>query len=234
MECPHRKLVIAYWGATLALLMAAGALLAFFVPTEATMGEVQKIFYLHLPVALNMFLACSVVFIGSVGYAWQRREVWDDLAHAAAQVSVLFCSLTLITGMIWGRSAWGHWWTWSPRLTFSLMLWLLYVVYLMLRPSIESPQRRALVCAVYGMIAFVDVPLVYVSTKLLPDIHPSRVDLDPAMWITLIAWSVPVTMLTVGLIHARFMLNTAVREARPSVAAEAAPAKRPRMPEAHA
>lgn len=226
-----RNLVPVFWLVTLALLALAVALLALFAPTEATMGEVQKIFYLHLPVALNMFLACSVVFVGSVGYAWQRRRAWDDLAEAAAHVAVLFTTVTLVTGMIWGRSAWGHWWTWSPRLTFSLMLWLLYVAYLMIRPSIESPQRRALVAAVYGMVAFVDVPLVYVSTKLLPDIHPSRVDLDPAMWVTLIAWAVPVTLLNAGLIHARFTLNTAARGA-----AEPPPLPHgtPNLPGAHA
>ncbi|MCC6676424.1 MAG: cytochrome c biogenesis protein CcsA [Phycisphaerales bacterium] len=231
---PRHGLIPMFWTITLLLLALAGGLLAVYAPTEATMGEVQKIFYLHLPVALNMFLACSVVFVGSVGYAWQRRPAWDDLAQAGAQVAVLLCSVTLITGMIWGRSAWGHWWTWSPRLTFSLMLWLLYVVYLMIRPSIESPQRRALVSAVYGMVAFVDVPLVYLSTKLLPDIHPSGVDLDPAMWVTLIAWSIPITMLTAGLIHARFALNGAVRGAATTEPPVIPTDHRPRMPEAHA
>ena len=120
--------------------------------------------------------------------------MWDDLAAAAAKVAVLLCSGVLITGMIWGRAAWGQWWTWSPRLTFSLILWLLYAVYLVLRSSIESGQRRAVVAAVYGLTAFLDVPLVWLSARLLPDIHPSSVQLAGPMKLTLLAWFVPVTL----------------------------------------
>jgi heme exporter protein C len=100
--------------------------------------------------------------------------------------------------MIWGHSAWGQWWTWSPRLTFSLVLWLLYVVYVMIRASIESPQRRALISAVYGTIAFLDVPLVWLSVRLMPDIHPTSIALAWPMKLTLIAWFVPVILLSAG------------------------------------
>jgi heme exporter protein C len=117
----------------------------------------------------------------------------------------------LATGMIWGHSAWGAWWTWSPRLTFSLMLWLLYAVYLIVRSSIESPQRRAIVCAVYGLTAFLDVPIVYLSSKLLPDVHPSSIQLITPMKLTLLAWFVPVTMIAAGLVVARFSLNRVQR-----------------------
>ena len=179
----------------------------FHTPTEATMGQVQKIFYLHLPVAINTFLACMLSFIASVGYLIQRRQVWDDLAVASVKVAVLLCSIVLLTGMIWGHASWGTWWTWSPRLTFSLMLWLLYVVYLIIRPSIESPQRRALISAVYGLVAFLDVPLVYLSTKIMEDIHPTNVELAPQMQKTLLFWFVPVMLLTAGLIVSRFRLQ---------------------------
>jgi heme exporter protein C len=211
MNLPHRFGTRLYWAATLGLLTAAVATAVFYAPVESTMGPVQKVFYLHMPAATNTFLACFVVFGASIGYIWQRRACWDDLAHAAAQVSVIFSSVVLLTGMVWARSAWGHWWTWSPRLTFSLGLWLLFVVYLAIRPSIESPQRRALVCAVYGIIAFLDVPLVYLSTKLLKDIHPASISLEPAMEHTLLLWLVAVTMLCTGLIAARFKLNVRAR-----------------------
>jgi heme exporter protein C len=213
-----------YTAVTLAAFAGCVALLVFYTPTEATMGPVQKIFYVHLPIAINAFLACLVVFIGSIGYLWQRKTVWDDLAAAAAKVAVILCTGVLITGMIWGRSAWGQWWTWSPRLTFSLMLWLLYVVYLMVRASIESPQRRALVCAVYGLTAFLDVPLVWLSAKLIPEIHPSSVALEPAMKLTLGVWFVPVTLAAAGLIAGRFALNRIARET------ETAPAEAPALP----
>ncbi len=196
-----------YWLVTFCLLVAVTAMMAFWTPREETMGDVQKIFYIHLPTAISTFIVCFVVFVASVMYLLQRRSWWDDVAFAAAKVAVLLASIVLLTGMIWGRSAWGHWWTWSPRLTFSLILWLLYVVYLMIRPSIESSQRRALICAVYGVIAFMDVPLVYLSVKLLPDIHPSSIQLSPDMRTTLLAWFVPMGMLVIGLVVTSFKIN---------------------------
>jgi len=196
----------AYWSLTIALL-AVAIFAAAGVPADASMGPIQKVFYLHLPVAINTFLAALVVFIASVGYVAGRRQLWDDLAHAAARVTVLNGAVLLITGMFWAKVAWGDWWTWSPRLAFSLLLWLLYAAYLVLRPMIDSPQRRAMVCAVYGIIAFLDVPLVYLSTKLLPDIHPETIELAPAMRRVLLLWFVPVTMLSAGLIWARFRLT---------------------------
>jgi heme exporter protein C len=195
-----------YWLGTLVLLVIALAMCIWYAPVEATMGPVQKILYLHLPVALNTFVAAGVVFIASIGYVWSRERIWDDLAQAAARVAVLYSLVVLITGMIWARSAWGHWWTWSPRLTFSLVLWLLYTAYLLIRPRMESPQRRALVCAVYGIIAFLDVPLVYMSVKLLPDIHPSSVELTREMRDTLLVWCMPITMLSAGLIWGRYSM----------------------------
>ncbi len=203
----NRKIMAVYWLATAALFTAAVVLVFVWTPVESTMGIVQKIFYLHLPVAINTFAACLVTFIAGVGYLWQRRQVWDDLAVSSAKIAVLLCSVVLLTGMIWGHSAWGVWWTWSPRLTFSLVLWLLYVAYLVIRPSIESRQRRALVSAVYAVVAFLDVPLVYLSVKLMPEIHPSSITLAPPMKLTLLLCFVPVTMLSAGLIVSRFIMQ---------------------------
>lgn len=208
-----------YWTVTAALFAAAIVVSVRYTPVEATMGQAQKIFYLHLPTAINTFLACAVAFVAGVGYLWQRRRMWDDLGVAAARTAVVLGTVVLATGMIWGRSAWNAWWTWSPRLTFSLVLWLLYVVYLVLRPSILSPHRRALVGAVYLVVAFLDVPLVYLSVRLMDDIHPTSVSLAPAMLRTLLLWFVPMTMLTVGLIAAGYQL-----QARQSAGAEEAEA----------
>lgn len=205
-----------YWLATLALLINATTLIFAYVPTEATMGPIQKIFYVHLPCAIATFLACLVCFIASVSYAVQREMKWDRLAAAAARVAVAFCSVVLLTGMIWGHSAWGQWWTWSPRLTFSLVLWLLYVVYLMTRASVESPERRAIISAVYGIVAFLDVPLVYLSVRLMPDIHPISVTLAPSMKLTLIAWFIPVLMLAAGAIIVMYRRATCLADAHDS------------------
>jgi len=211
MPTSRRLLAHTYWILTAVLSAATIVMLLTYTPVEATMGPVQKIFYLHLPVAINTFVAALVVFIASIGYLWQRKMWWDDLAAAAGKVTVLFCAIVLLTGMVWGRSAWGAWWTWSPRLTFSLILFLLYVVYLMIRPSIEAPQRRAAISAVYGIAAFIDVPLVYLSVKMMPDIHPSSIALAPEMKLTLAAWFVPVTLTLAGLIATRFKLNRRLR-----------------------
>jgi len=194
-----------------------------WTPTEATMGPIQKIFYLHLPSAICTFLAFLTCFIASIGYLSQREGFWDDLASASARVGVQLCSVVLATGMIWGRSAWGRWWTWSPRLTFSLVLWLLFVVYLMIRMSVESGQRRATISAVYAIIAFLDVPLVYLSTRLMIDIHPSSVTLATPMRLTLAVWFVPVLMVTVGLVVARFALNRKARGQEIAAAASIEP-----------
>lgn len=193
-----------YWALTGLALAATAGMALFYAPVEATMGPIQKIFYLHMPAAINTFVAAGVVFAASLAYVWNRSTRADALADAAARVTVLSCSIVLVTGMWWARTAWGHWWSWSPRLTFSLILWLLFVVYIALRPAIESQQRRALVCAVYGIIAFLDVPLVYLSVKLLPDIHPSEITLDPAMRHTLLAGIVAFTALCAGLIRVSY------------------------------
>ena len=203
-----RKLLIAlYW--LVAAVTFAGAIYRVFAltPEEATMGIIQKIFYFHLPIAINTFLACTVVFIGGVGYLAQRRTWWDDLASAAAKVAVVLCTGVLLTGMLWAHGAWGVWWTWSPRLTFSFMLWVLFVVYLIVRASIEGRERRAVVSAVYGLVAYLDVPLVYLSARLLPDIHPGNIALSPAMKVTLAMSFVPITLLAAGLLAMQYRVH---------------------------
>jgi heme exporter protein C len=217
MSSLQSKLVRIYW-ITVALLFAADiVLILHYTPEERTMGVIQKIFYLHLPVAINTFFACLTAFVASVVYLWQRKGWWDDLAAAAARVAVQLCAVVLATGMIWGRAAWGVWWTWSPRLTFSLILFLLYLVYLVIRSSIEGRERRAIIGSVYAIIAFLDVPLVWLSARMLPDIHPGSIQLEPAMKLTLGLSFLPITLLAIGLIVARFALNRAGSSAASSI-----------------
>ncbi len=207
MSINNKAARVAYWLVVFVLFAATTAMLKWYTPVEATMGPIQKIFYLHLSSAINTCLACLVVLIASIGYLQKERMWWDDLALAGAKVAVLMCSVVLITGMVWGKVAWGAWWTWSPRLISALFLWLLYVVYLILRPSIESYQRRAVVSAVYGIAAFLDVPLVILAPRVFPDIHPLVSQMAPKMTLTLAAWFVPVTLLTAGLIVEAFNAN---------------------------
>jgi heme exporter protein C len=202
---------------------ACTMLVLTYAPVEATMGPVQKIFYLHLPAAICTFVASMACFVASIGYLWTHQRHWDDLAEASARAAALLCAVVLGTGMIWGRVAWGQWWTWSPRLTFSLVLWLLYIVYLMVRLSIDSSQRRAVIAAVYGIVAFLDVPLVWLSTKLMVDIHPTSVTLAPQMKMTLALCFVPVTLAAIGLIVQRFSSSSARRAAREAAAVDSPP-----------
>lgn len=166
-------------------------LIYFYAPVEATMGIVQKIFYLHLPLALWSFVNFFCVFIGSIGFLITKNESWDHLAAAAAEIGVLFSGLVLITGSIWGKQSWGVWWTWDPRLTTTLIMWFVYASYLILRTLDMSELRKLKICAVLGIVAFIDVPLVFLSARLWRSIHPTVFatkggGIDEAMQLTVI------------------------------------------------
>src|SRR5579885_886586 len=180
------------------LLMAASAYAAFYVaPTEVTMGLVQRIFYLHAPSGMTSLAAFLVSFVGSVMFLLTRKPKWDWLAVSSVEEGIAFCTVVLLTGPIWAHPAWGVWWAWDARLTSTLVLWLLYVAYLVLRNMVEDPNRRALVSAFYGVFSFLDVPLVYGSIWWWRTQHPQPVvftsgGLDPTMrkvfylsWLTL-------------------------------------------------
>ena len=124
------------------LLMLADLYLMLMVaPTDSVLGQVQRIFYFHVPIAVMSFLAFFVVFLASVIFLARRTPVWDRLAHASAEVGVVFVTLALVTGVIWARPIWNTWWTWEPRLTTTLILWLIYVAYLMIRSYAPSRQK---------------------------------------------------------------------------------------------
>ncbi len=224
-------MVTVYWLATAAAFAGAIALLALWTPTEATMGVVQKIFYLHMPSAIALLVCGLIVFIAGVGYVWTRRMAFDDLGASAAGAAVLLGAVVLITGSIWGHVAWwggNVWWMFTPRLTFSLVLFLLYLVYVAIRPLVDSAQRRAVVCAVFGIIAFLDVPLVWLSARLIPDpVHPPTVQMAASMRLTLLAWFVPVGLMVAGLVAAGYRLNRlrTLRQAERAAARAAAPGR---------
>jgi len=171
-----------------ALLFFAGYAALFIAPDEATMHQIQRIFYFHLSSWMAMFTALSLAFIANVAWLVTRQPKWDWLGVSSVEVGVVSCTAGLITGVLWGRPAWGIWWTWDARLTTCFILWLLYISYLILRGLIEEPQRRATLSAVFGIFAFLDAPLVYVSNRLWRTQHPSPVifggqdsGLDPTM-----------------------------------------------------
>jgi heme exporter protein C len=159
-----------------AVLMVIDVYLVFMVaPTDSVLGNVQRVFYFHVPMAILSFLAFFVVFVASILYLAKRNQKWDRLAHAAAEVGVVFVTLALLTGIIWARPVWGVWWTWEPRLTTTLILWLIYVAYLMIRAYAPNRTQGAKYAAVVGIVGFVDVPIVYYSVQWWRSIHPSAV-----------------------------------------------------------
>ena len=162
-------------------------------PMEATMGNVQRIFYYHVPTSMLSLLFPYVNFIASIFYLyWRKRDPMktlaaDAVAIAAAEVTVVYSSISLLTGMLWGRVAWGIWWTWDARLNSMLLLWLLYVSYLMLRRLSSTGQANTL-AAILSVFAAIDVPIVYMSIQWFRTQHPAPVfgggpdsGVDPSM-----------------------------------------------------
>jgi heme exporter protein C len=184
----------AIWFAlTLAAIVYATRLGLLLAPSEATMGNVQRIFYYHVPTSMLSLLFPYVNFVAAVAYLyWRRRDplkalTADAVAISSAEVTVVYSSISLLTGMLWGRAAWGIWWTWDARLTSMLLLWLLYVSYLMLRKLSSTGQTHTL-SAVLSVFAAIDVPIVFMSIRWWRTQHPAPVfgggadsGIDPSM-----------------------------------------------------
>ena len=206
--------------AVLGAVLFPGMILALYMafigaPRESTMGDLQRIFYFHVPAAIAGLTAFAVNFVASLMYIARKNRRWDNLAISAAEIGVMFMSMVLVTGPIWAKPAWFVWWTWSPRLTLSLVLILLYIAYLLIRNYIEDPERKAMVSAVFGIVAFVDVPLVWFSIRWWRDIHPSPMletgGLSPSMRPAFLVCSLAFQVLLIYLLRRRFYLQ-AMRE----------------------
>src|SRR6202161_3825787 len=166
----------AIFAAIVVSLMGAAAYAALFIaPTERTMGTLQRIFYFHAAAAWAGMTAFFVCFVANLLYVWRRSEEWDSLGVSSAEVGLAFITVVLITGPIWAKPAWGIYWTWDARLTSTFVLWLLYISYLLLRTLIEEPDRRALLSALFGIFAFLDVPLVFGAIRWWRTQHPAPV-----------------------------------------------------------
>jgi heme exporter protein C len=166
---------------TKALGIGAGAfliatvLLTFFVARTADPamgGTLQRIFYFHVPSAWVAYLAFAITFVGSIAYLRTASRRWDLLAHASAEIGVVFISLVLITGPIWAKPVWGTWWEWDARLTSALVMWLTYVGYLFVRSFGEDPARAGRLAAIVGIAGFVNVPIVHFSVRWWRTLHP--------------------------------------------------------------
>jgi heme exporter protein C len=186
----------------------------FWVPTESTMGVVQRIFYIHVPAAWVSFLAFGIVALCGAMYLWLGDDRLDMAAEAAAEGGLVFATIVLTTGPLWGKVAWGTYWTWEPRLTLTLLLWFVYLGYFLVRRSTSNPEQGKKFAAVVGIAGALDIPLIHISVSWLRSLHPQPVvlkpegpSLDSAMLVTLMTGLLGFTLLFVGLFLARYMVS---------------------------
>jgi heme exporter protein C len=197
------------------LLLAGNSLAIFFVAKPiAVQGDAGRIVYFHVAMALvALFLAFVVVFVASIAYLRTGNPRWDRLGHASGEVGLVFTTLVLITGAIWGYPIWGTWWSWDPKLTTTLILWFMYLGYLMVRGYAEPP-RGPRYAAIVGIVAFVDVPIVYLSSYWWRTLHPQPVigplaEQQPSasiVWLLLLS-VVAFTVLYVFLVRVRYQIE---------------------------
>ena len=197
-----------------ALMVLAGYSALYIAPDEKTMHAIQRIFYFHVPSAICSFVAFFAVFFANFAYLGTRQPKWDWLGVAGAEMGVVCSTIVLITGPIWAHPVWGIWWTWDARLTSTFVMWLLYMAYLLLRGFLDDPQRKAMFSAIFGIFAFLDVPLVYFSNRMWRTQHPQPVilggsnsGLDPMMGKVLLISFVAVLCITAVLIADRYRLE---------------------------
>ena len=205
--------------AALLLSMGLAIFMAFvFAPAERVQAEVYRILFVHVPSAWLAFFAFGVVALGSVMFLIRGRSRWDRLAHASAEIGVLFTTLTLVTGSVWGRSVWGVWWQWDPRLTTTLIMWFIYVSYLALRSYIDDPNARQRMASVVGIVGVVSVPIVWFSVEWWRSLHPTPSitnpggGMPPEMLTTLLVSVAAFTVFYVVLVRQRMQLELAVAE----------------------
>ncbi|MFC1947087.1 cytochrome c biogenesis protein [Chloroflexota bacterium] len=194
--------------------MAALYMIFFYVPTESSMGVVQRIFYFHVPVAWIALLSYLVIFVSSIMYLWKRNRKWDAVAISAAEIGFIFTTMFLITGSIWAKPAWGVWWTWSPRLTSALVLWFIYVAYLTIRSYTQGDDRKARFSSAVAIIGFIDIPIVILSISLWRTQHPSALifegGLAPSMLFTLQICILAFTLLYVLILMQSVQINRSI------------------------
>jgi len=190
----------------------------YWVPTEASMGIVQRIFYIHVPAAWVAFMAFALAALCSGVYLWLKDDRLDAAAEAAAEGGLVFFTIMLIAGPLWARLAWGTWWTWEPRLTSSLLMWVVFVGYFLVRNSVEPVDRARRLSAVVAILGALNIPIIHVSVTWLRSLHPQPVvlkpegpTLDPRMGATLGAGLLALTLLFFGLFLLRYAVALAER-----------------------
>ncbi|MFN2129309.1 MAG: cytochrome c biogenesis protein [Anaerolineae bacterium] len=201
----HRNLL---WAVSAVMIGIALFLVFLVAPREATMGDMQRVFYFHVPAAWVGYLALFVSFVASLLYLRRRESRWDRLALSSAEIGLVFITEGIITGSFWAKATWGVWWTWEPRLTTSAVLWAIYASYLTLRRAMEEQGRRERVAAVYSVLGFVAVPINFMAIRWWRTVHPlvfegGGSNLTPAMLRVLIFCIVAFTLFYLAVLSLR-------------------------------
>jgi heme exporter protein C len=208
-----RALRLAAAVGTLALL-GAGAMIFVYAPRDALQGDVQRIFYLHVSAAIAAYAAFAVVLVGGLVYLWRSNAFADRVARCAAEIGLLMTTVCLVMGMLWAKPIWGVFWTWDARLTSTLVLWMIYAGYLLVRRVAAPGRQAARLAAVVGIVGFVDVPIVHFSVTWWRTLHPGPVieaangpQLPPEMLYAFAVTAVSVLFFTGVLIAVRYQLE---------------------------
>ncbi len=195
----------------------------FFTPLEALQGPAQKILYVHAPAAWVAFMAFGLVAVASILYLWLREDRLDRIAESSAEVGVVFTTVVLTTGPLWGKPIWGAYWTWDARLTLTLFLWFVYVGYIVLRGALDDRAARARYSAVLGILGALLIPFIHLSVYLFRTLHPQPILMKPSapslpgeMLTTLLMSFASFTLLYVALLRARYRYAVTRDGANPS------------------
>jgi heme exporter protein C len=191
------------------VLLVTGLLLSFlYAPVDASsMGYSQKILFYHAPIAWVALLSFGLAFVAGILYLRDPQPRWDRLGYVSVRLGLLFSLLVMLTGMIWGKAAWGTWWAWEPRLTTFLIACFLYLAYFVLRQVVDEESRRATFAAVFAIIAFIDVPITFFATRYMPEgLHPAVITagdtgMEGSMFLSLMVSMVGMTLLLVALLR---------------------------------
>ena len=212
-----------------ALLVISAALMAltlyliyFWVPTEQNLGVSQRIFYFHVPLGWIGMVSIVVVAVASVMHLFTGKQRWDDLAYSTAELGMIYASLILVTGAIWGKPVWGVWWTWDPKLTTTLVLWFIYVGYLMMRAYGPSGSQGKRFASVIALIGAIDAPIIYMASIWWRTAHPA-LNIGPAaeeseaigdsrIYLTLLASVITFTVMYVYLLVERYSMRKSESE----------------------
>lgn len=197
------------WLEILAVVAVVGAIIrGITVAADVTQGDVQRLMYVHVPAAWLAFLAFGVTVFGSAAWLRTRRKRWDRVAASSAEIGVVFTGLAILAGMIWARPVWGQFWTWEPRLVTTALLFFIYLGYLALRRAVVDPVQRARRSAIMGIIAFVQVPIVYQSVNWWRSLHQtsSRNSIDAPLRVTLWIAVLAFTLMYMALMRRRLEL----------------------------